>query len=496
MINAAFNHRPEFSLSKVSLARASLLSAMLLASASPGLMAADEIRSEDSDQTGVSVTIYNSNLALIKDRRSLSLPSGESTLAFRGVSAQMRAETALLRSLSKSGSLSVIEQNFDYDLLTPQKLLEKYVGKQVRIARMNPVTGKENIERATVLSTQGGVVLKIGDRIETGLPGRIIYDEVPDNLRDKPTLAIDLVNGKGGKQDVELSYLSGGLSWKADYVAELSANDGALDLTGWVTLNNNSGAAYEGATMQLVAGDVNQVPAPRERMLRKFTDDSREQMANVSSVSQESLFEYHLYTLNRPTTIKDKQSKQVSLLGASAVPVQKELVLQGNNYYYGASHGDIGQKMKVGVFVQFGNEKKNGLGIPMPKGVVRVYKRDSKGNAQFVGEDSIDHTPNKADVRLKLGEAFDITADKKQTNFKIVDRIMGSRVFDSSYSIKLNNAKKEAVTVIVREPVPGEWTILAESYRHTKPASGTAEWRIKVPAESSKTLTYTARVKY
>ncbi len=479
---------------RLSTLAAVLLAAGCIAEAPP--LKADEIRTTLDDQTSVAVTIYNENLALIKDSRSVDLGSGVNQLAYRGVSARMRPETAMIRSLTKKGGVSVIEQNFDFDLLTPQKLLEKYTGKTVQIATMNPATGKETIEDAIVLSTNGGTVVRIDDRIEINPTGRFIFSDVPKNLRDEPTLSIMMNNNSGGSQDLELSYLTGGLSWKADYVAELSNDDGELDLMGWVTLNNQSGAAYNNATMQLVAGDVNQVqPAVNQRMMKSRGMMVESAMADASMV-EESLFEYHLYTLGRPTTIADKQTKQVSLLTAAGVGVKKELVLQGNNYYYSSSYGDIGQKIKLGVFVQFENEKSEGLGVPLPKGIVRVYKKDSKGNAQFVGEDSIDHTPNKERVRLKLGEAFDVTANKKQSDFKVRERIQKRNVFDSSFEIELKNAKKEVVEVIVREPIPGDWEMLAESDDHRKVAAGTAEWRIKVPAEGSKKLTYTVRVKY
>ena len=449
-----------------------------------------------ADQQSVAVTIYNENLALIKDVRKIALDSGQNRLALREVSAQMRPETALLRSLSHAGALRLIEQNFDFDLLTPAKLLEKYVGREVRIVKTHPQTGTESVETATVLAANNGVVLKIGDRIETGLPGRIVYDGVPANLRDRPTLVTELASTRSGSQTMELSYLSAGLAWKADYVAELNAKDDALDLNGWVTLTNRSGTTYPDARLQLVAGDVNRV---RDELRLAAAGMARRASADkpASEMTQESLFEYHLYTLQRPTTIQNNQTKQVALLSGSGVPVAKELVLQGNDYYYRSSIGHIGQKMKVGVFVQFENRESSRLGMPMPKGIVRVYKKDSAGNAQFVGEDRIDHTPKNERVRLKLGEAFDVTADKKQTDFKRRDSYSPwSTVHESAYEIVLRNAKKEAVTVAVREPVPGDWSMLEETQRHRKAAAGTAEWSIRVPAEGSTTLRYRVLVRY
>lgn len=466
------------------------LAALAVALAFAAHAAVEERPSTLNDQQSVAVTIYNENLALIKDLRRVTLETGANRLALREVSARMRPETAALRSISHPGTLSLIEQNFDFDLLTPAKLLEKYVGRTVRIIKTHPMNGSESIETATVLAANNGVVLKIGDRIETGMPGRIVYDGVPANLRDRPTLVTELLARQGGAQTVELSYLSGGLAWKADYVAELNANDTALDLNGWVTLTNRSGTAYPNAKLQLVAGDVNRVRDEMRLAAAQSRAVAAREAPAAPDMKQEQLFEYHLYTLGRPTTIADNQTKQVALLSAASVPVVKELLLQGSDYYYRSSHGNIGQKMKVGVFVQFENREAAKLGLPMPKGVVRVYKKDSSGNAQFVGEDAIDHTPKNEKVRLKLGDAFDVTADKKQTDFVRRDPVSRGYAFESAYEIVLKNAKKEAVTVVVREPVPGDWRMLEESAKHTKMAAGTAEWRITVPPEGNSTLRY------
>src|SRR6267143_1285598 len=275
--------------------------------------AVEEMPSTLKDQQSVAITIYNENLALVKDTRRVMLEMGPNRLALREVSGRMRPETAQLRSLSQPGALTLIEQNFDFDLLTPAKLLEKYVGRSVRVVKTHPTTGAESVETATVLAASNGVVLRIGDRIETGLPGRIVYDGVPANLRDRPTLVTELLSARAGAQTLELSYLSGGLSWKAGYVNRV--RDELRQATGLVARTAKA-----------------DVPA--------------------SEMAQESLFEYHLYTLQRPTTIADNQTKQVALLSAGGVPVTKELVLQGSDYYYRSSVGGIGQKMKVGVFVQ------------------------------------------------------------------------------------------------------------------------------------------------
>jgi len=450
-----------------------------------------ETRSTLADQKSVAVTIYNQDLALVRDVRHVPLPNGDAVLALRDVSARMRPETALLRSLSSPTGLKTLEQNFDFDLLTPQSLLQKYVGRTVRVVKTHPTTGAETVQEAEVLAASQGVVLRIGDRIETGVPGRLVFDDVPANLRDRPTLSVQLRNGGARAQDVELSYLTGGLSWKADYVATLNGADDAVALNGWVTLTNESGATYRNAKLQLVAGDVNRVRDVRmeEKFQRLAASVAREA---TSDMAQQELFEYRMYTLPRTTTIAEKQTKQVALLSAPSVAVRKELVLQGNDYYYSSHIGELGQKMKVGIFLELANRKADGLGMPLPAGVVRVYKADGSGQATFVGEDRIDHTPENEKARLRLGDAFDVTGHKVQTDFEVVSK----RVFESAYRVTIKNAKKEPVTVLVQEPIPADWKILSESHPHAKKAANTAVWSLAVPPLGETTLTYRARVRY
>jgi hypothetical protein len=323
-----------------------------------------------------------------------------------------------------------------------------------------------------------------------------VYDDVPANLRDRPTLVTQINNKGATDQTVELSYLTGGLGWKADYVAELNDKENMLDLSGWVTLTNTSGASYKNAKLQLVAGDVNRVqPQMQRSMMRKNMDMVTAEAA--APMAEESLLEYHLYTLDRPTNIMEAQTKQVALLSAASVPVRKELVLRGADYYYMGQYGEIGTKMKVGVFIEFDNKEANKLGMPLPKGTLRVYKKDSGGNAQFVGEDNIDHTPKNESVRLKLGESFDVTVDKKQTDFKVLPPpTKRNQLYESAFELVLKNAKKQKTTVIVQEPIGGDWKIISESAPHTKANSHLAVWKIEIPAESSTTLTYRTQVKY
>jgi hypothetical protein len=462
---------------------AGLLAATVAHAADP----ARDVASSAADREAVAVTVYNDDLALVKERRKVDLPAGLARLSLREVAAQMRPETALLRAVSGQAFV-LIEQNFDFDLLTPQKLLEKYVGRQVTVIRSHPTSDAEKRETATVLAAGQGTVLRFADRIETGVPGRLAFDSVPANLRDRPTLSV-LLDAAGGKQSVELSYLTSGLAWKADYVANLSADGKALDLNGWVTLTNRSGAGFDNTTLQLVAGTVNRVRQADMRVMAMAAPAAAR--AKVAEATQEALMDYHLYSFERPTSIADNQTKQLALLSASAVPVRREYLLAGNEYYYRDRYGQIGQKIKPAVFLEFEN-KGGQLGKPLPAGIVRVYAKDSKGAAQFVGEDRIEHTAKNEKLKLRLGEAFDITTERKQTNYKRI----ADNVTESSWRIELRNAKDEAVTVRVQEPLPGDWEMIQESQKHAKDSARVASWNVVVPPGDKAVLDYTVRVKW
>lgn len=457
-----------------------------------------EQRSTLEDQAAIAVTIYNDDLALIRDSRRVELPAGRTALAFRDVSAQIRPETALLRATEGSAP-QVIEQNFDFDLLTPAALLEKYVGREVGLVSTHPTTGEETEEPATVLAASHGVVLRVGDRIETfqagQAPGRIVYRDIPSTLRDRPTLVLALESPEAGPRLLELSYLSGGLGWKADYVGELSTDQQRLDLAGWVTLTNRSGTTYQNAQLQLVAGEVNQVEEAMQAPM--YEAMAMRSASPAPNMREESLFEYHLYSLAHPTTIADNQTKQVALLDAPGVTVGKELLIQGDQRAFREPRGELAQELAVNVYLIATNDEASNLGLPLPAGIVRIYQRDSQGNAQFIGEDRIDHTPRNEAIRLKLGQSFDVTAERKQTEFK---KLSGSGPwqyqFESAFEILVKNAKSEPEMVVIQERIPGDWTMLEETAPHEKGNANTAVWRLQVPAESEARLSYRVRVRY
>ena len=444
------------------------------------------------DQTGMALTIYNVNLGLVKDQRQIKLFKGAGNLRFMDVASQIMPTSVHIKSLVNPESLQVLEQNYEYDLLNPQKLLDKYVGKEVKLFTINPYTEREEIVTATLLSNNGQPIFKIGDEITFGHPGRIIFPGVPENLNAKPTLVWMLENSLPTTQRIEASYLTNGINWQSDYVVTLNDKDDKAALAGWVTIDNKSGATYKDARLKLVAGDVNRVKDKHVYEDRMILAAEVAAKAAAPQFKEDSFFEYHIYTLERPATVKDNQTKQISLVAADDTPVKKELLYSGANYYYYNRFGYVMSNQKIGVFVEIRNRKENNLGIPLPKGTVRVYKADKEGSLQFVGEDSIDHTPRDEKIRIKLGDAFDVVGSRKQTDWKKI----ASDTYEAAFEISLRNHKKEDVMVKVVEPVPGDWIMLNSSHEYKKTEAFAAEFNIPVPRDKEVKLTYRVRMRY
>ena len=442
------------------------------------------------DQQNVSVTIYNSNVGLVKDTRIIDFKPGVHELKFMDVAGKIDPTTVHIKSLINDSSLNVLEQNYEYDLLSPQKLLEKFVGQKVQLATINPETKKEEIVEATLLSTQGGNIFQIGDKIHIGHHGRILLSKIPENLIPQPTLVWMLENRLSKPQKLEASYLTSGINWKADYVAVLNKLDTLTDLTGWVTIDNRSGATYQNALLKLVAGDIHRVQGEIQM------DYARAKMAAKEAASpqfkEESFFEYHLYTLDRRTTIKDNQTKQMTLLDANQVPLKKLFIFAGypQYYYYRVDQGS--NKQKVGVFLELENTKKNNLGIPLPKGTIRVYKEDKDGSLQFVGEDRIDHTPKDEKFKIKIGEAFDVVGERIQTDYKH----LGYNLYEVAFEVSLRNHKKEDINVLVEEPIPGDWEMLSNTHPYEKLQANLIRFDVPVAKDKEVKVKYRIRFRY
>jgi hypothetical protein len=447
------------------------------------------------DRQSVNITVYNSNLGLVRETRRLTLPDGRIALRFADVTAQIRPETVHLASLTAPAALRILEQNYQYDLLNPAKLLDKFVGKEITLVLRHYQNNTESFEpvQATLLANNGGQVWRINGQIVIN-PTNIAemrFPDLPKNLVATPTLVWDIENRERAAQNIEVSYLTGGMNWRADYVLIVNSDDTMGDLQGWVTLTNASGGTFEDARLQLVAGDVNRVSEERNFGLAGAM--ARKDAVNESQFQEQGFFEYHLYTLQRPTTIRDNETKQVSLLEAAGFNVKKEFVLNGQHYYY-TGYNNPGQpiKEKVGVYVQFRNSQQNKLGMPLPAGTIRLYKKDDKGNQQFIGEDKIDHTPKDEDVRVKVGDAFDIVAERKQTDYKVIAR----NVYEYAYEIKIRNHKDGPVTVVVNEPIGGDWEMVSSTFEAKKTAAFAAQFNVTVAKDGEATLAYRVRVRY
>jgi hypothetical protein len=441
------------------------------------------------DQQDVAITIYNSNIGLVKDIRLIDLGSGIHELKFMDVAAKIDPTTVHIKSLINGSSLNVLEQNYEYDLLSPQKLLEKFVGQKVQLATINPETKKEEIVEAILLSTQGGNIFQIGNKIHIGHHGRILLSKIPENLIPQPTLIWTLENRLLRPQKLEASYLTSGINWKADYVAVLNKLDTLIDLTGWVTIDNRSGATYKNALLKLVAGDIHRVKG-------EMRMDYARPMTAAKEVGQqfkeESFFEYHLYTLDRKTTIQDNQTKQMTLLDANQVPIKKLFIFSGSPQYYYYRYDQRSNKQKVGVFLELENTKKNNIGMPLPKGTVRVYKEDKDGSLQFIGEDRIDHTPKDEKFKIKIGEAFDVVGEKIQIDYKH----LGYNLYEVAFEVSLRNHKKEDIKVLVEEPIPGDWEMLSNTHPYEKMSAHLIRFQVPVAKDKEEKVKYRIRFRY
>ena len=463
-------------------------------SSSPASRADAPNASSLDDQVELAVTVYNSDLALVRDVRNLRLPRGTFDLHFQDIAATVNPATVHFRSLSEPGRVHVLEQNYEYDLLEPDKILRKYVGRDVTLIRrrMDDGNTREEEVKARLVSYNTGPVWQIGNEIVTGLQAdHVKFPELPANLFARPTLIWSLQNDGVARHRVEASYLASKLSWNADYVLTVARDDKTADVDGWVTLTNGSGTAFRNASLQLVAGDLNRVRQMIDKMAMEVA--RRDATAAAPPMAQEAFSDYHLYTLGRKTSINNDQTKQISMLGATAFPIRKRYVVDGQAFYYrNAQHPGAPLKDVVQVYYQFKNDASAGLGMPMPSGTVRVYQADSKGGVQFVGEDRINHTPKDETLDLKIGNAFDVVAERKQTDFQRV----GGSVFEVEYAVTLRNHKPIPVTVEVNEPIGGTWRMLRSSHEWTKTDAWAAQFQAPIAADGEATVSYRVRITY
>lgn len=456
------------------------------------VQASDKSIVVDNDKTvDMAISIYNNNLAFVKDTREVKLDKGYNRTAFVGVASQIRPETAMLFG----NGIKVIEQNYDYNLLTPQNILAESVGKMVKTALYNEKTGETVFDTAKIIeSNYGAPILQFSYGIETNFPGRIIYESLPQNLRAKPTLVVDLENDKQASKKLELAYLTNGVSWKADYIADITADD-TLSINGWITLKNESGVDYKDARVQVIAGNINQVStvSAMPRMMKamgRMAMNVNYDAVETASVSQESFADYYLYNLPVRTSINNNQSKQVSLITKENVKFEREYKLVSPLYLgLGVGESDF-EKQNPDVVFKIENKAASNLGIPMPQGIMRFYENDSKGSLLFAGESNVQQTAVGEQMKLTTGRSFDIFAKGKVANVKSIAKDLT----EAETEITFNNAKSEAVTVVFEQNFGGGWEIVSESIKGVKKSAHAMEWKVNIPAKGKTVLTYKVRL--
>ena len=471
------------------------------------------------DRTSVDLTIYNQNLSLIREERIIKLVRGMNTVTVPEIPSTIDGTSLHYLSLVDPRGVHVLEQSYQYDLVHQAKLLERYVGKEVEFIREDPQTKSEYTVHGKLIATgyvfqpqygnpvpsyysTGGMIVEVDGKIEVNPVGRLVLPAIPEGLVLRPQLGWLLSSNKEGQHKSEISYLAGQLSWTCNYVALLGANDSKIDLTGWVTVTNNSGSSFRNAGLKLVAGDINVVKDAMRYDAVLAGKSMAALESNAPQFQQSELFEYKLYSLQRRTDVNNNETKQIELTSANSVPAQKVFIYDGladqwrswyRNYSY-RSQGSFGQQSnaKVGVYVTFKNDPLSGLGIPLPKGKVRVYKRDDDGKEQFVGEDQIDHTPKDEEVRLYLGNAFDIVGERSQKDFKSNS---SGHLVEETIEIKVRNHKEEPVEIQVYEHPWrwSQWEIVKSNVDWTKVDQTTLRFPVKIAKGGEKTIFYTIR---
>ena len=450
-------------------------------------------------QTGVALTIYNQNFGVVRETRLVNVPQNGGTIHFADVAALIDGTSVQFRSLTDPAA-RVLEQNYEYDLVSADKLLQKHIDQQITVwtrdgshytGRLLSFDPKQLVLRQGDL--RGGIVMiQRADNVKD-----IQFDKLPAGLITKPTLLWKLATQKTGSHLVEVAYQTGGLNWRADYNAVLNPEDTALDLSGWVTINNQSGATYLDARLKLIAGDVRRVQPPEVRY-------ERARMPMVAAApppfEEKPFFEYHLYTLDRPTTVAQNQTKQIELLRSAGVPVKKIFIYEGapqvrfhGGVQTGAEYGRGASNKKVNVTLEFKNTRANNLGMPLPRGKVRLYKRDAADGAlEFVGEDPIDHTPRDERIKLHVGDAFDLVGERKRTGLRVDT---ARHLMTESFEVRVRNHKEEAVKVQVKETLYrwSTWEITQSSHSYEKKDANTIHFPVQVGQDGEEIVTYTVR---
>lgn len=442
----------------------------------------------DTDtQTDLSIAIYNENRALVKDTRQANLQAGLNDISFSNISASIIPESALL----SGNGIQTKEQNFNYDLLTSDALFKKSVGKTLTVEYIDSKTGKKEINSAKLLAYNNKhPILKINNHIETNYPGRIIFNDIPDDLISEPTLSLKIKAEKQGNQKVNLSYLTTGLSWDANYVAEINQNEDKMTLNGFITLSNNSGVSYNNASLKLIAGNIhllNQFMTHKLDSLQEPKGNPMGMASNSYLPTIDNLSDFYIYTLPTKTNLKSQQTKQVALLSHSDINIQKSYVFDNTLL---PSENEL-KNIKPTIFFSFDNKKENHLGIALPKGIIRLYKEQGQNGLLFIGEDNINHTANLETIKLKIGQSFDVFANAIRTKFTKLSKT----TYEAAYKITFKNGGKTDIHVTLYQNFSGDLKIISQSKASKNETSNRIKWDLIIPAEDEYILTYKVQVK-
>jgi len=447
-------------------------------------------KSTPQSQSELKLTVYNNNMGMVKDTRTVSLPVGKCELRFTGIASGIMPVTVQAKSLTYPGKFRVLEQNYEYDLMSAERLLDKYVGKRIKIIEQNKFKDRENVLEATLLSNNKGQIYRINGEIYLGHDGYKVLPEIPGNLIAKPTLMWLCESVTNKPHEIEVSYLTNDISWKADYIVSLNKDESNANVSAWITLDNKSGTTYRNAELQLVAGDVNMVKK-RKYAKPQYAYKAYEVAAySAPQFKEKSFFEYHIYHMQRRTTVKDRQAKQIKLFDADGVKIKKELIVNASNSYFTRRYPGKKQKQPVNVYVSFRNSAPNRLGIPFPAGIMRMYKEDTDGGLQFIGENEIKHTPQDETVKIKIGKAFDVIAQRIQTDYEKLMR----NLYESEWEITIRNHKRKAITVSLVEPLHGNWKVISTNTPYKKIDAFTIRFNLSIPMDGTAQVKYRVRV--
>ncbi len=460
----------------------------LLSTSSP--VSAEKITAEINagDRVSLKVTVYNDNLGLIEDTRKVKLPSGNGWIRFMDVASHIIPASVYAKSLNFPDEFTVLEQQYEYDLISEDRLLDKYIGKRIKIVKFNDYQDRKEVIDATLLSNSQGPIYKISNKIYLGYPGYKVLPRIPEDIVLQPTLTWFYTNNSTETHNLKVTYLTNNISWKADYVVIINKEDTSSDITGWVTLDNKSGVAFKNAALKLVAGQVHRVE--EERTPGRAYGIMEADSARHTQFKEKGLGEYHVYDLKREVTIKDKQTKQVGLLEATGIDIQKELITRGVKRYFMQRYRGRESKQPVNVYIKFRNSEANNLGLPLPAGVMRLYEKDDDESLLFIGEDRIGHTPKNEEIKLKIGEAFDVVVSRVQTDYHKIS----TKVHASEWEITVKNRKDKDVTVGIIESFYDNWEIVSKSHPYEEIDAFTIRFDVIIPKDKEVKVKYRVKI--